>query len=101
MGVSEADFWQMTPRYFNALRKASIEKEQKEWERARYIGYLSMLPHVSSKKRLKITDLGAFPWEDTTPKFDHQTPEELAQIRERHKRALADFKQMRNGISGS
>lgn len=53
----------MTPREFVATQKAYIERERRQWELARYSGYLSILPHTDKKKRLKISDLGLFPWE--------------------------------------
>lgn len=53
------------------------EREQREWERARYIGYLAVMPHVSSKRRLRITDLGRFPWEKVVkPEFEARTEDQ-------------------------
>lgn len=66
----------MTPRQFAAHRRGIAEREQREWERARYTAYLAMLPHVPSKRRLRITDLGRFPWEKVKkPVFEEQSAE--------------------------
>ena len=98
MGISEDEFFDMNMRQFYARRHGYTQREQQEWERARYVGYFSLMPHTGKRKRLRISDLGHFPWEDSAPKFDEQTPEELAKINERHKRQLELFKQ-KNGIS--
>ena len=90
----------MTPRYFAAVQKAETQKQQAEWERARYVGYLSMLPHVPSKKRLKITDLGRFPWENAEPVFDQQSDEEKALIKERHRILLERRRAQRQTVNG-
>lgn len=67
----------MTPRQFAAWQRGKVNGEQIAWERARYTAYLSMLPHVSGKRRLKITDLGRFPWEKVqAPVFEEQTEAE-------------------------
>ena len=63
--MSEAEFWACTPRYFAARQKGYIENQRHEWERARFTGWLAVLPHVSSKKGgLKITDLYQFEWDE-------------------------------------
>ena len=62
-GLSESDFWFCTPRYFAALQRAKNERYKEDYERARYLGYLTLLPHVEKGKDLKPIDLGRFPWE--------------------------------------
>lgn len=63
--MPEAEFWACTPRYFAARQKAYMENQRREWERARFTGWLSVLPHVSGKKGgLKITDLYRFDWDE-------------------------------------
>lgn len=63
-GYSEEEFWAMTPRFFYNATKGWEANRREAWERSRYAGYLAILPHVDKKKKLKITDLGRFPWED-------------------------------------
>ncbi len=65
-GVSERDFWDMTPRYFSAHVEAAEQKEQNEWERARYVSMHAIKAADGSNKIKKPTDLGYFPWEDST-----------------------------------
>ena len=33
-------------------------QQQEGWEQARYIGWLCIQPHIDTKRRIKITDLG-------------------------------------------
>lgn len=80
-----------TPRYFAAIQRAFVESEHRAWERARYIGFLSILPHSSSKRALKPTDLGRFPWEKTkVPAFPPMRKAEMDAFRQR---AIEVFKQ--------
>lgn len=68
--MSEAEFWNCTPRYFAACQKAWIERQRREWERARFTGWLSVLPHVSHKRGgLKITELYPFEWDEKPKPF--------------------------------
>lgn len=57
----------MTPRYFSAMQRAYVQREQREWERARLIGYLAVMPHVNAKKtRLTPQRLLPFAWDHET-----------------------------------
>lgn len=62
--MTEAEFWASTPRYFAARQKAYIENQRREYERARFTGWLSVLPHVTKKSGLRITQLFRFDWEE-------------------------------------
>lgn len=63
--MTEAEFWDCTPRYFSARQKVYVENQRMLWELARFTGWLSVLPHVSKKHGgLKITDLYRFNWEE-------------------------------------
>ena len=64
IGMTEAEFWASTPRYFAARQKAYIENQRREYERARFTGWLSVLPHVTKKGGLRITQLFRFDWEE-------------------------------------
>lgn len=90
--MSEAEFWDCTPRYFQARLKAWELGVQRQWEQARYIGYLAVLPHVDGKKRLKQTDLGRFPWEKMPkPVFE---PQDEAALKKFENEAIEIFKKM-------
>lgn len=78
--MTEAEFWACTPRYFAARQKAYIENQRRDWERARFTGWLSVLPHVSKKGGLKITDLYRFDWEEK-PKPKPMEPVDLEALR--------------------
>jgi hypothetical protein len=87
--MGEDEFWNSTPRYFEARQKAFFEAEKRAWERARYIGYLTVLPHVDNKKRrLKPTDLGRFEWESTKPVFEPINRAEMEQFAADAKRII-------------
>lgn len=70
--MTEAEFWDSTPRYFAARQKAYVEGQRRAWERARFTGWLAVLPHVDTKKRaLSVVDLYRFEWDPKPkPKFE-------------------------------
>jgi len=88
MGMPEEEFWASTPRYFAARQKAFIEMQQREWERARFVGWISIMPHLDPKRRVRITDVCRFEWEKVLPQFDPQTREERQRF---HEDALTIF----------
>ena len=65
MLLSEAEFEEITPRYFmlrlKGLRDAQQQQYRNEWERTRWLAMFVLMPH--SKKRIKPQDLARFPWE--------------------------------------
>ena len=85
--MTEAEFWASTPRYFAARQKAWIETQRREWERARFTGWLAVLPHVDTKKRgLSVTDLYRFEWDEKPkPKFDPIDLEKMRKFQEEAK----------------
>lgn len=84
--MPEAEFWACTPRYFAARQKAYVENQRREWERARFTGWLSVLPHVSHKKGgLKITDLYRFDWDE------ERKPAAAPEITPEEREALLQF----------
>lgn len=92
--MPEAEFWACTPRYFAARQKAWIEAQRREWERARFTGWLAVLPHVDAKRRggLRITDLYRFDWEQhQNPLARKPTPEELVELRKFEADAMKIF----------
>ena len=78
VGMTEREFWDATPRYFAALQKSCIEQERRQWERARFIGWLSVLPHVGKKSGgLSAKKLFRFDWETEKVVFEPTTKEEM------------------------
>ena len=69
LGMSEREFFATSPRFFfAALEGRDYEIEQQErrsYERARYIGFWAVAPHVP-KSFKKPVDLGMFSWEKKT-----------------------------------
>ncbi len=63
MGLTETEFNEVTPAYFNArlsgLRRLQAAQERAAWERTRWQTAVLLAPH--SKKELKPTDLFRFP----------------------------------------
>lgn len=62
-GMSEAEFWNCTPRYMAAKLKALELQQQLTWEQSRYIAFHAIKPGDHKNKLQKLTDLGRFPWE--------------------------------------
>lgn len=86
MGLSQSEFWLMSPReFFNLLEgwnKAKEWEEKQAWERARYIAKACVSVHVSKKDKGKLEKAFKLPWDGeggrTAPRVKKLTPEELA-----------------------
>ena len=65
MLLSEAEFEEITPRYFmlrlKGLRDAQQQQYRNEWERTRWLALFVVMPY--SKRRMQPKDLITFPWE--------------------------------------
>lgn len=62
-GMSEAEFWSSTPRWFAARRAAWVRQQQAEWERVRLVAYYTVKT-VDTKHCVKSPEgLLQFPWE--------------------------------------
>lgn len=68
MNLTEVEFENVTPAYFNirltGLRRHQQQKEQAEWERARWVASMVMSPHL--KNPIRPQQLVTFPWEKRT-----------------------------------
>lgn len=82
--MTREEFWTATPNEFNlrleGWREQQEAQSRERWEQTRHLAYLSLLPHLDRKKRLKITDVLAFPW-DEKPKPPSQS-EQLETLRQ-------------------
>lgn len=71
----------MTPRFFFATVKAAQRRDQHDYEIHRYNAFLQIAAKMPKGKRLKIHDLGRFPWEKAQkiikPFTDEQYQERL------------------------
>lgn len=92
MALSPSAFYTMTFDEFNAAVKGFNEREEfrerGEWERIRWLGTLTLQPHLRKGRKLKPKDLAVFPWEvEPKPK----------NYRKMSKQELFDEIQMRDG----
>lgn len=90
IGMSESEFWDSTPRYFAARQQAFTMAQRVEWERARFMGWLSVLPYTQGKT-LKVTDLCPFEWDPEPQAPAGPTEEELAALRKFEEEAKQIF----------
>lgn len=88
--MSEAEFWDSTPRYFAARVKAFVENRQ-GMEEARFVAYYVMKT-VDPKNRYKrLTQIVKFPWEKAlrTVKLEDWDSPEMLKFDEEADKALA------------
>jgi len=68
MGRSILEYNELTLKEYHlivsAYRKKETEQYQQAWERTRWIGYISLLPHQKKGRRMKPADILKFPWEE-------------------------------------
>lgn len=102
MGLSEAEFFDMTPRQFFARRNGQIEREKREAERIRLAAYLIATPTTNKGKTIMpIRRWWPLPWDnETAPVFEEQTPEQRAAWEERAKRIIKHKRLKRGNNSG-
>lgn len=62
MNLTEREFEDTSPQYFNIRLLGLRRLQQQEWERLRWLATCFTQPH--SSKRLKPTDIARFPWEE-------------------------------------
>lgn len=73
VGMTEQEFWNSTPRYLDARRKAYEKNQQYGWEQARFISFY-VVKTVDAKNKIKNEqDLAMFPW-DEKPKESELKP---------------------------
>lgn len=84
--MSEADFWACTPRFFAAKAKAYIHHSRRDWERARFTGWLAGAPPVIKGGMMRVTDAYLFEWEAETPRFEPVDLEAMRKFEEDAKR---------------
>lgn len=79
-GMSEDEFWDVTPKYLAARLYAVEEAQKLTWEQARYISFHALKQDHKGRIK-KVTDLGKFPWELQNIQFAPMTEEEKADLR--------------------
>ena len=94
IGVSEAEFWDTTPRYFSAQVKAHDDRLRYEFERVRVSSFLICSPHL--KRHATLARFWPSPWDapkkvEWTPvdpailaNFEAHADETLAQMRKQN-----------------
>ena len=67
LGLSPSAFYAMTldelTLAIKGWNKREEIRERFEWERARWLGMISLQPHLRKGRKLKPKDLAVFPWE--------------------------------------
>lgn len=78
--MSDYEFWDCTLRDINNRIKGFFEleqyRQQREWERSRWIATVLLSPNVKKGKTLKPKDLVEFEWEKPKSKPSKQLTEE-------------------------
>lgn len=74
-GLTEAQFFDMTPRQFAAWNRGVTQRQRAHIEAIRIQTYLICLPNL--KRGTNMKKFWSLPW-DETPKIPVQTPEEIA-----------------------
>lgn len=91
MGMSVADFDELTPSELSAIVRVYAKKQERQsrqsWTISRFVATFFLLPY--SKKRLKPKDLCVFEWEDEDEKSSPQASVE--EIRERYRKVAQRF----------
>jgi hypothetical protein len=90
MGMSEAEFYQTTPRFFLLKQEGWAESHlQQGWEIARYIAFFTISPHTKKGALKTVSDLGKFPWE--VEQKEEWTPEQMSALKEQMKTDWENF----------
>jgi hypothetical protein len=79
MKLDPAVFWNMSMREWTAAQRgfseSENEREQCEWERARWIAFLTLQPYDVKRRINRVTDIAVFDWEEKPDQV--MTPEEM------------------------
>lgn len=63
VGMSQDEFWNSTPKYLDARKRAYEQHQQLAWEQARYVAFF-VIKTVDSKNKFKDEQsITLFPWE--------------------------------------
>lgn len=88
VGLSQEEFWNTTPRYLDARRKAYESISHAAWEQARFVAFF-VVKTVDSKNRFKNEQsLVRFPWEQKEDDLPMPTEEEWKKADEELDNAL-------------
>ena len=92
LGLSPSSFYEMTldelTLAIKGWNKREEIRERFEWERTRWLGMITLHPHLRKGRKLKPKDLAIFPWEK---------PVKPNQSKRLTKDELLDEIQMRDG----
>ncbi|MCB0574053.1 MAG: hypothetical protein KDC61_05755 [Saprospiraceae bacterium] len=90
MGLREQEFWDTTPRYFEALCRAEQQRQRDAIERARFVAFFTL--RAAGAKVRKFTDVVRFPWERI--KGPKVTPESIAELKAFDRKADRVYEEM-------
>lgn len=74
---------EMEPWEVDAIFNAKINERKDEWERTRFLAYITVAPH--SKKGLKPRDVMEFAWDKELDKSGTPTKSDYDRIKEKFK----------------
>lgn len=85
MGLSLDDFLDLTPSQFLKVLTAWSEheevKEKSSWERARYMAYAMVIPHLDRKKRNTPQTVFPLPWDKKPQPAKPSTRERFEELK--------------------
>jgi len=88
VGLSQEEFWNTTPRYLDACRRAYESNFRSGWEQARFVAFF-VVKTVDSKNRFKSEQsLVRFPWEVKEDDLPVPTEQEWQKVDEEMDEAL-------------
>lgn len=97
--MTEAEFWDTSPRYFAAKVKAYDERLKYEFERTRVSSFLICSPHL--KKNATLNRFWPSPW-DVAPKmidWKDVDPAVLANFEAHANETLAQMREKSDGVN--
>lgn len=86
--LSPSAFWPMLLQDFilavKGFNELEQQREREHWERARWLGCVTLQPYGKKGKSLQPTDLIKFPWDKKRKRKAHSGNYALAQLLKKH-----------------
>lgn len=87
IGLTPHEFWRMSLNEFKSTQRGFFEKKKQEyqakWERARFIAFYGLQPHLKRGRLRSFKDLIQFDWEKNDD-VELPTREEMEAFRKRY-----------------
>jgi hypothetical protein len=89
MGLSLDDFLDLTPSQFIDIliewSKHEEEKYKSQWEQTRFLGYITVLPHLEKNKKHSPQSLFPMPWDKKPEQPKPSTRERFEEVKRKWK----------------